>query len=39
MEEPRKFEGKNVVTPVAAYVDGMWDMFFSVVDEPELLDL
>jgi hypothetical protein len=37
-------EGKNVVAPVAAvaavaaYVDGMLDMFSSVVDEPELLD-
>jgi hypothetical protein len=30
-------EGKNVVTPVADYVDGMLDMFSSVVDEPELL--
>jgi hypothetical protein len=37
-EEPHELEGKNVVTPVAAYVDGMLDMFFSVVDEPELLD-
>jgi hypothetical protein len=37
-EEPHELEGKNVVTPVAAYVDGMLDMLFSVVDEPELLD-
>jgi hypothetical protein len=37
-EEPPELEGKNVVTPVAAYVDGMFDMFSSVVDEPELLD-
>jgi hypothetical protein len=25
-------------TPVAAYVDGMLDMFFSFIDEPELMD-
>jgi transposase InsO family protein len=37
-EEPRELEGKNVVTPVAAYVDGMLDMFFSFIDEPELMD-
>jgi hypothetical protein len=29
-EEPRKLEGKNVVAPVAAYVDGMLDMFSAV---------
>jgi hypothetical protein len=37
-EKPKELEGKNVVTPVVAYVDGMLDGFFSMVDEPELLD-
>ncbi|KAL7503242.1 hypothetical protein ACHAXN_001060 [Cyclotella atomus] len=37
-EKPKELEGKNVVTSVVAYVDGMLDGFFSMVDEPELLD-
>jgi hypothetical protein len=37
-EDSQELEGKNVVTPVAAYVDGMLDMFFSVIDDPELMD-
>lgn len=39
-EEPPELEGKNVVTPVAAYVDddGMLEGYFSFLDEPELME-